>query len=274
MSWSILRLRTYAFRCIAAGALASVMAAITLPACAPQRPGLREQPPDPGRQWRAFLEKSAAGSQRPGGFRIKASLNLDTPEGSHRIVFRLWGNYELPMRVDLTTGFGTPFAMWRVDSERFLAYYPGQQRAYVGSSSRRTSAAFGLRTPFELPELAWLLTARFDKVLSEDFQSAREGAQGRWIYRLGESRAGRKAVLDGRGRMVALSGSRPYSWSIEFSRYAASAVRPLPRKVVLSRNGTENAVIRIKDALLGRQPWKESSLQLRLPEDTMYLPLE
>jgi outer membrane biogenesis lipoprotein LolB len=265
--------RTSPRRFLALLLLACACAAIALGGCAPKAPGPARRYQDPSQVWTTFLDRSAEGSTRSRGFRMKASLNLDTDEGSHRVVFLLWGNYDLPLRIDLTTGFGSPFSMWRVGSERLIAYYPGQQRAFVGPPSRRVSLMLGLETPFELPELAWLLTARFDKVLPSEFGSAKKSPAGGWVYRFRDFEAAGKAVLDRQGRIVALSGSRPYSWEIEFSRYTSSMGRPLPRRIALSRNGTRSALIRIKEAKLRRRSWDESSLQLRLPKDTIRVPL-
>ncbi|MCF8108670.1 MAG: hypothetical protein K9J81_06725, partial [Desulfohalobiaceae bacterium] len=123
--------------------------------------------------WKRFQTVQPDDALRRRGCRLKASLHFFSPQQNQRLGLELWGNYALPLRVDLKAGFGKTFALWRVDRDLWLSYLPGQQKAYTHPDSRIGIRRMGVDSPFDIQELLYLLTGHWEKLLASTYRTGR-----------------------------------------------------------------------------------------------------
>lgn len=242
--------------------------------CAPKQPPTPAKPRPSAREaWSAFWS-SQKGLSKWSGYSLKASLNLATPEHKRRITLDLWGNYGLPLRIDLHAGLGTTFALWRVDAGGLLAYYPREHRAYVHHDSLEAASRLGLHLPFSVQEIARLLTGRWQGIVPGDFASAEPLDATQWSYRMPETAFVSQLIVDNEGRLHRLEGEEPYIWSLECTDFERFEGHSLGQHFVLRTERKERSVLRIKKLDLKKEPWPGSALQIELPPNTMFVPLQ
>mgnify|MGYP006287653331 CR=1 FL=1 len=257
-----------------AGTILLAFACSQLLCCALRQPPAPDRTQPSAREaWNAFWGSQNA-SQAWSGYSLKASLNLFTPEESRRITLDLWGNYGLPLRIDLHAGLGTTFAMWRVDPEGLLAYYPREHRAFVHRDSIRAAARLGLNIPFSVQEIARILTGRWQGIIPRTYSRAEQLEEAGWSYNFSGEPAVNRLILDRRGRIVRLEGQAPYEWSLTCKGYEAFNGHDRGQHLVLRTERNERSVLRIKALELRKKPWPASALQIELPPNTMLVPLE
>ena len=259
------------FRLLGGAALILLLCGQLL-SCASKQPPPSKPRPSALEAWDAFwsLQEDAS---KWSGYSLKASLNLSTPQSKRRITLDMWGNYGLPLRIDLQAGLGTTFALWRVDAEGLLAYYPREHRAFVHRDSLEAAARLGLHLPFSVQEIARLLTGRWQGIVPGEFASAGPLDATRWSYRFPEAAPVNRLILDNEGRMLRLEGEAPYAWSLECTHYERFDGHSLGQHFVLRTERKERSVLRIKKLDLKKEPWPVSSLQIELPPNTMFVPL-
>ena len=236
-------------------------------------------PPQPEIQsseaiWQAFWSRNAARPADPVGFRLKASLNYASEEESHRVRLSMWGNYQLPLRLDLASSFGSPFSLWQLTEEQWLAYQPRREMAYVHADSRRGAARLGVKTPFGLQTLCWILTADWNSLVPRHYVQTRPAGDNGVRYHLDEGALMDSLVLDRQSRLVELAGSSPYPWRLRLDEPEHFDGRLVSTLVTLTTQAGYSARVHLKELTLRTALWPKSSLQLDLPKDTMIVPLE
>lgn len=226
--------------------------------------------------WEKFVAERKSLQESVRGIDLKASINLSTPERKTRLIINFWGNTGLPLRLDLTTGFGAPVAFSREDRFGFTAYDPNAKTAYVAESGRRGAMILGLTMPFDLQGLASLAAGTFLELLPDAYVRA-EPAEGGRRYVLPEGSGVSAATLDHAGRLVSLSGAGEVGpWTMALKNYDEDIPTGRSRPAKLSFQAGENvkAVIRIKEMRRMQKSWPAKALELPLPPGTRIRILE
>lgn len=224
--------------------------------------------------WDRFQKVRSLPSWRDKGCRLKASLNLFSESESHRVVVDLWGNYSLPVRLDLKAGFGRTYAMWLVGRGRWLGYVPSQERAYTHPDSRIGVSRMGFTSPFDIQELLFLLSGQWQEVIPGGYESAGPVQGQGYSYKLETNSRMERLVLDRTGLPREIQGGGKVRWSMHLSKYHRIAGRMIPERVHLKNSRQEEALINIKEIEPDREPWPGSRLELKLPEGTEVIDLE
>jgi len=239
--------------------------------CAPLQP---ERPPEPRQKaekvWRGFWSGQQQRVSTLPGFSMQGSLNIFTPKRNRRITFELWGNPPTPLRLHLRAGIGTTISIWAIHSDRILIFSPRNNRAYSADNTARATQAMGLRLPFTLPGMVQVLTGNWKNILWRDYLQTEYLAKERAyaFYPRGEKRVD-KIVLDGKSRVVSLSGKHPYEWTLKRKDLTSRQGRVLSRRIELTTAREEELILRVKDFEPRKSPWPREDLRISLPPDTM-----
>lgn len=130
--------------------------------CAPPKSRLREKTryytPTPrniqsSQVWSRFKNKHSRKNFPEKGFHLKGSINLSTPDKDKRMKFIFWGNYNYPLRIDLNSGLGSTFALWRITEKKWKAYFPSREIAYTHTDPTIGTAKLGFPYRFPLKSL-------------------------------------------------------------------------------------------------------------------------
>ena len=240
---------------------------VLLQACAPKSLPPQDIDAAPEEIWQRFqaTHNASAPSQN---FWLKSSLNYSSEKGSHRIIFTLWGNLGHPLRMDLQAGIGTTFSLWREDSSRWIAYYPSKEMAYTQDNGRLGAQALGLATPFDLQELALLLTGRLAAVVPQQYQAATSSSTGSIRFTFAPSADIQTLDVTASGHAVNATGRSPRPWTLTFSNFP-STKSAFARKVTLESGQQHTAIVYIKELRWREKKWDPDALRLEMPPDTV-----
>jgi len=220
--------------------------------------------------WERFQAAQETHAKNAPGLSATASLNYKSPEKKARVLLKLWGNLEYPLRLDLLTGFGSPIAYFREDGAGRLAYVPSAETAFFHRDPRNAALWPGEALPFSLRETALIAAGGFRGLLPETFTSAQTAPDMGWRYLFSETDRVRSLTLDGKARPVQVRGvfqGRPWLLHIHgYSRDEAGEILG-PEKLILESRDAR-AVLRIKKIERKHEPWPEKALALKLPPGT------
>lgn len=210
-----------------------------------------------------------------GGYKIKSSLFLSSPKGGHRLYLTIWGNFNLPMRIDIQAGiFKNTFSLWKITKNRWLAYYPKENKAYIHHDSRSGLSQLGFTIPFTLQDLSYILTAHWPEILPQKYQEAKYVPDQGWKYFFSQGRSIDSLTLNDRGRIIAICGQNPYFWSLSLSEYQnIEQEKPVSMKYVLQKGNNYRAILNVQEIHVDKTAWPDSNLKLKLPKDTIFIPL-
>jgi len=260
----------------ASAALSAFFAAslclLALVGCAPrQQAGTPGEAPQPQALWSALM---ASGAQAQ-SFTLSASLALQSPQKSARLLVRFWGNLERPLRLDLSSGMGQTFSLWREDSLGWLAVYPGANQAFTHTSTREALARLGMPFPFGMKELAAVSVGRFSLILPGSYTGVKKNPNG-FVYSFPASSPVASITLDFEGKPIHLTGRGVEPWNVELADFAPPEAgrAPLAQRITLTTPGGVQAVLRIKKLELGAEPMPPQSLELVLPPQARHIPLD
>lgn len=235
--------------------------------CAPLQ---REKPsiaPKGGNStWSEFWDRQERASPLPGAS-LQGSLNIFTPKQKRRVTFELWGNLPTPLRLHLRAGIGATISIWEIRDNRVLIFSPRTNEAYTAANTAQATAAMGMRLPFSLPEMAQLLTGKWQDLLTRKHDGFETRPSGYAFSLQGERRIER-VVLNDRARVVSISGTRPYGWSLERKALTAQGGRIMSRRIELTTEREEELILRVKEFKQRSSPWPVSDIRLTLPQDT------
>ncbi|MFO7801876.1 MAG: hypothetical protein R6V55_06240, partial [Desulfovermiculus sp.] len=188
-----------------------VAVVVWLQACAPlSGPQKDLSPPDPEQIWARFEQDAALRRDVP--FWLKASLNYSGPEDSHRSQFELWGNTELPLRLDLKASLGIIVSMWRIDANGWLIYVPEEKTAYTHPDAALALQRLNFPCPLNMQDLTRIFTGQAAACIPSAYTKATPTADRHITYRFASSSRIRTLVLDSQGRISSMSGRHPYTW--------------------------------------------------------------
>ena len=232
-----------------------------LPSCAPQPAPVT---PDISSYWTTFVRHQNA-IDPLNDFSIRTSINYRSTTSKHRVIMRLFGSLDYPIRMDLEAGIGRTISMWREDADIWQAYFPEEKRMYTAGEAKNGVRSLGFPSPFDLRELALVLQGKLAPLLPE--HPAREELQetGSKIF---FARPDRIAwlLVDPQGRPLELQGAE--GWRVDFDYRDAS---PYSQKISMVMDETTSAVIRIKSIGPGTFT---TDLAMELPEDTEIIDID
>ncbi|XXJ18147.1 hypothetical protein ACR42D_01045 [Desulfovibrio caledoniensis] len=261
-------------------ATAAVLILAVLSGCATRiPPGLELDTPRAA--WSAFRQHYCV---RPAGkgVRVRASLYYSRTKPTrktNRTLISLWGDFDGPMRLDVSASIGTLLAHIREDRSGLLVFYPEDQKAYAHKNSVLGATRLGMPFPFSLSELGNALSGDFSKLAPRRYAEA--GVEGENYAYTFSGGLTRRIVLDRWGRPVRLEGLTSRSqearqWVFTVDRYedAPEGQVPLPDKLTLSLDNGERGVLHIKSRELMLAAWPAKSLALELPEEIVPIRLD
>lgn len=266
-----------------AAALASVCLAAVLAGCTTARP----LPPTPAAPPEASAEQAAEAtfaafrrdysgvSGNAAGLFVNASFYFSSPKRSNRTMLEFWGNFGLPLRLDVRAGIGTSLAHFREDDSGLLAFYPDRRAAYAHNDPVQGARILELPLLFSLGEFGRAMAGSISALVPEPFATAARNPDGTFSYGFTGGRI-ESLVLGPSGRPLALTGrieprgSRPGGpWRLEFSDFEEGGAPALAQKITLSLPGEEKGVLRIKTRELKLTPWPAKALDMALPDGTI-----
>ncbi|OIQ50165.1 hypothetical protein BerOc1_02095 [Pseudodesulfovibrio hydrargyri] len=261
-------------------ATAAVLILAALSGCATRiPPGLELDTPKAA--WSAFRQHYCV---RPGGegVRVRASLyysRIKPTKRTNRTLISLWGDFDGPMRLDVSASIGTLLAHIREDDSGLLVFYPEDQKAYAHKNSVLGATRLGMPFPFSLSELAHALSGDFSGLAPRRYaKTEAEGGNYAFTFAGGLTR---RIVLDRWGRPVRLEGltsrsrdARQWAFTVDRFEDAPEGRVPLPDKLTLSLDNGERGVLHIKSRELMLAAWPARSLALELPEDVVPIRLD
>jgi len=248
--------------------------------CTPKKaPGLEVD--SPSAAWKVFREQYCSPAKEP-GLLLKSSLYYTRTyptKRTNRTLMSMWGDFDGPMRLDISAGIGKLIAHIREDNEGLLVFYPTEKTAYAHVNPVLGATRLGMPFPFSLTELARVSMGDFSGLTPEGFIDVTQTKTG-FVFTLHGSRA-TTITLDKTGRPIILEGktAKAYdsarTWRLGIDRYPEEdGVFPLPGRLTLSMDNGEKGVLRIKSRELKRSPWTAKSMELKLPDDVMFQRLD
>ncbi len=275
--------------------LALLCALFSLAACAP-----RLEIPSfelPRENMEAFRERFVAPAPQGRGMAVRASLLYSTPSRANRTDVQLFGDYALPLRLDVRAGLGTMLALMREDGAGLLAYYPDKSRAYAHRDPVIGAQLLGLPFPFALRDLSLVLAGHFGTLVPPQPSAVRARPGGGFAFEYDKGPV-RLLELDQYGRPERMEGllskyfrtqaereagdkfdplkSGPRLWSLVFSGYPEESGDPIgpARTLTLTLPGGESAVLRVRSLTPHHEPWQDKALALTLPAGASFMSLE
>jgi len=247
------------------GVLAALLFALALAAgCAKHA----VPPPAPAAElWQAFEARRAEAARGLAGLKATASLHYSDPQRKNRVTLSLWGDPRLPLRLDLSAGFGSTFAMIREARGGWSGYLPERRTLYTSDSAQHGQAALGLDLPFSLKELAGVAAGTYAGLAPKDFETAEPAADGGWTYTFSGASV-TSMTLDEAGRPVVFAGrSSGGDWTMALSQHGEDAPAA-PGKIAIQSGGEASAVLRVKTLERQADPWPAAALALTPPPGT------
>ncbi len=258
---------------------AALMAALLIATsgCAPRTVALPDTA-SPDTAWRVFRRAYCRPPAKP-GLLIKGSLyyTRQTPtRRTNRTLFTMWGDFDGPMRLDVSAGIGKLLAHIREDTTGLTVYYPEQKTAYAHANPVLGATRLGMPFPFSLGQLARVCVGDFSGLTPVRFEQGERRSSGFTFvvnHRLPASTvtgvtldlAGRPMVIEG---TVPAPGAAVRQWRLEINTYEESGSPPLPGRLTLAMDNGEKGVLRIKTRELKLAPWPTRATGLELPDDT------
>jgi hypothetical protein len=227
-------------------------------------------------QAQAFWAGFAADSgEQPKSFTLSASLSVQSPQKSARLLVKFWGNLDRPLRLDLSTGMGQTFSLWREDSLGWIAVYPLSNQAFTHSDTKAALAKLGMPFPFGLKDLAALAAGRYGLLFPQSYKSVKKSAKG-FEYTLPASSPIASVTLDFEGKPIHLTGRGIEPWTVAMGDFtpAEHGRKALAQKIQLTTSGGLQAVFRVKKLELSPSPMEADLLDLPLPPKAKHVLLD
>lgn len=243
-----------------------------LPGCATRT--IAPPPVPASNLWQTFMLQREAAGQSLLGLKALASLHYEDKNKQNRVMLALWGSPDLPLRLDLSAGFGTTFAMVRETKSNWSGYLPERNILYQSRDAQLGQNALGLELPFTLKELAGVAAGTYAGLAPATFAQARPASDGGWSYSFRSGSPVTSLTLDGEGRPVVFAGRLSgREWTMTLSEHGQDTPRA-PGTINILLGKTISAVLRIKSLERSATPWPEDSLGLKLPPGTIVTTLD
>lgn len=113
--------------------------------------------------WNRFEAYSEERGAEKSPFRIRCGLRYANQGEGSRATAILWGNGDMPLRLDVMA-MGTSVARIRQDNSELVIYSPREGKAWVHTGPEQAFLAFGMPLPLSLPDITALLQGRYQDV--------------------------------------------------------------------------------------------------------------
>ncbi len=220
----------------------------------------------PDKQWEVFQKNRQKVPDTH--FRAKASLNYADNEKSHRMLLELWGSPSLPLRMDVTTSFGSIIAMLSKTAELWQAYIPEDQILLQSKDPWLGQQALGIDIAMSLQELAGIFLGNYTGVIPTNYIQTVQRENGDWQYFFSEHNVISSAVLNHAAQPVELSGLL-YGEAIKVNLFYANDAEPGPvKKIIMTTEPATEAIFSVKKITFLQKPFQEKAFSLDVPQNT------
>ena len=212
--------------------------------------------------WERFEDYSTARSSEDGPFRLQCSLRYTNQGEGRRVTAIIWGNGDLPLRLDVTS-MGVLAGRIRQDASELLIHSPREDKAWMHRGGQQAFLAFGLPVPLTLPDVVALLQGRYLDVfgLAEGVDPVQAGNDIR--YRLENGALPGTVTLTPEGLLTNWQEA-PGGWNLDI---AYSGTPPLPETLEIDHPEGRHAVLTVTERE-SVEPFSDSQLALILPPGT------
>ncbi len=224
--------------------------------------------------WQAYTALAQTAEEKAAAYRIRATVQYETPGNQgHRLNALIWGNPNLPVRLDLFAGVGVLAAQVREDKRNFLLNVPEEQTAYTHRGSNKPLLNIGTPLPFTLESLVYLLCGRFDPVFGHEARLL-DSPPPRFVLDKSAPVQG-VLTLSESGQPLRWDGSPPsgmpggigYGWTLDIAY--DDDVPALPRSLSLVHESGYSALLQIRGREALPELFPENRLELNLPPQTV-----
>ncbi len=238
--------------------------AVMLCSCARPAPQPAKSP-EAMHAWEKMQDYSRSQTQP---YRLSLSMRFGEEGDTRRVTGLLWGNGEEAFRLDVMAGVGAMVAMISETGEKFVVYAPRENKAYFHNGDARPLLKIGVPAPFNLAQLAGLLTGRYAEVFGSEPASARL-ADGNSSYSLEGPLAGELEVA---------ANGAPLAWRQQHGGWTLAAAYSeesplLPKSLKLHNANGKMAIILVKEREIPKTAFDARQLSLTLPQGAPLLPL-
>ncbi|MFW6324025.1 MAG: hypothetical protein ACOC0U_03085, partial [Desulfovibrionales bacterium] len=202
----------------------------------------------------------------------KASVRFSAEGRRHRVVLTLWGNWDLPFRMDIRAGIGNMLLHARQDDQGLLLYFPAENRAYIQPRESGAPIFPGFDLPFSLKELALVLTNRWSEIIPDSYARFQKTDGGYRFFFPDDSQV-ESVVLDSSARPVLITGSNSTTWMLEPADWSRGNGQWAAGRTTVSLGTGERAVALIKEFDFLGDPWSSDELFLQPPDSVLFHPL-
>ncbi len=232
-----------------------------------------EKLPHPDDIWKSF--RSSEPDARAVSFSLSAAMHYSSPKDKGRVVILFWGNLDYPLRLDLQTGLGQTLSYWREDAGGFTAYLPDKKSAYLHKNGRLGMAAFGIKLPFTLRQMALLLNGAWGELAPEHYTTVRPVKDKGYLFEFEAFDESYTLLIDLAGRPIEMRTSGVLPWKISFSgSLDLPGLEKLPKKISMTQTADQKAVLVLKKLEQSPNAYPKDKLELELPPDTDIFLLE
>ncbi|WP_027720738.1 hypothetical protein [Maridesulfovibrio zosterae] len=208
------------------------------------------------------------------GIKATASLYYSSEGKGHRTTITLWGDYELPLRLDVRAGIGAYVAHIREENAGLTAFYPDERTSYSHSSPLRAVQLLGLPFPFSLKDLAGLVSGCYQSLIPNVYNTVTPVAETKFRYSFDNSQIS-SIILNEQGVATEITGPNENPWKMELSAYELNdSGKMLPDKIIVYTGTGEKAVLRIKSRTFFAEKWPDEALKMELPDGTEKIKLD
>lgn len=225
-------------------------------------------PQDPGYAeaksvWDRYIQRTSQESGPAQAFWVKGNLEYTASGRTSRVVAELWGDIDLPARLNVNSPMGTALLLCREDRAEFLAFAPDREEAWSFADARQGLTSLGMASAFSLPVLARMAFGQVDAPLNFTSTKAISGRGFEYFF----SGSGRVAsmILDTQGRPLRISGKSGDSFEVNFSDYEQVDGREVPSKIVFEGRKSRAEIV-VKGREFRPAKWPARSLTLEIPE--------
>ena len=242
--------------------------ALCVAACAPRSgtsvPDIMPVPADAATAvWKGFERYSEARSAEQRPFRLQSSLRYANQGEGNRVSAILWGNGELPLRLDVNA-MGVLVGRIRQDVDGLIIHSPRDGKAWEYRGSQPAFLSFGLPVPLTLTDVTALLQGRYLDVFGSAVQGADPMQAGENIrYRLENSALPGSVVLSPEGMLLGWQ-EKPGGWTLDIV-YDGTPL--LPETLEIDHPEGRHAVLTVTRRER-TEPFAAAQLALALPPGT------